>query len=710
MQPTAEASVLADFDNTRFRGNGVDLRFQRSEAGGFEVAGRDAQGEAGIFNVAYTFGVEPLQQYLLEMPGGRLQALNVAWDTRPASDGGQRWFHLYPDEQTPPGDQLHWDSPDMNWNYMCAECHSTDLQKNYDPVARTFDTQWTDANVSCEACHSPGSNHVRWAEAQRDGNELVFSAEMGLEIDLDPGDREWRIDESTGLAERFPQLERNTQVEGCARCHARRSTQAEYAHGKDLSETHRIALLDENLYFPDGQIRDEVYVYGSFLQSKMYSSGVTCSDCHQPHSGEVLVDGNGLCNQCHLADKFDVPDHTRHDVGTEGALCANCHMPERTYMVLDDRRDHSFKVPRPDHSVAFGTPNACTSCHTNQSDTWAASTVAEWFPDSTTRTSGFTEALAAGRSRAPDAARQLRDLADNWEQPAIARATALTLLETYPEALTLDSIGRGLSNGNSLIRAAAVGALRTYDSGTQVRMAYPLLRDRNLSVRLQAARVLVNVPLNEVPDVERATILAGVHELIEALAVNAERAEFQLNIGFLYAATGRAAEAEAAYRLAISLAPNDVAARVNLADMYRAQARDAEGEPLLREAVALAPDNADVRHALGLNLIRRNQRVEAAQELERAWRLAPDNAGYGVAYALALDSGGDLAGAWTVLQEVERRHPTDPRVLSSLVQAARKGGNGSAALEYARRLLEILPNDRGVQQLVSELEAAQGAP
>ena len=705
MQPATEDTVLADFDDTRFRGSGMDARFRHTADGGFAVETEGPDGARSTFQVEYTFGVEPLQQYLVGMPGGRLQALGAAWDTRPASVGGQRWFHLYPDDEVPPGDELHWTGPNMNWNYMCAECHSTDLRKNYDVDSDSFATEWSDIDVSCEACHGPGSNHVAWAEAAGRGEELVFAAAMGLEVNLDAGEREWQIDAATGLATRIPALENNAQVDACGRCHARRSTQASYEYGKPLTDTHRVALLEDNLYFADGQIRDEVYVFGSFVQSKMYEKGVTCSDCHQSHSGRVLVDGNGLCNQCHLADKYDAFEHTRHDVGTEGAACVNCHMTERTYMVVDGRRDHGFRVPRPDLSDVVGSPNACVTCHTGRSNAWAAGRVEEWFPASDRRETHYGEVIAAGRAGAATAPASLRRLADDWERPAIARATSLSLLGRYPGPETLESLARALNNSDPLLRAAALGAMRDYDAGTRARFAYPLLRDRNRSVRLQAARVLASVPLDEVPELERATILAAVDELIEALEINAERAEFQLNLGVLYAETGRAEESEQAYRRAIAQNPRGIAGRVNLADIYRAQSRDAEGEVLLREALELEPDNADVHHALGLLLIRRGQRETAAVALERAWRLAPGNSNYGVAYALVLDSHGDLAGMTSVLGEVVRRHPRDPQVLSALVQASRKAGDEEQALGYARRLLDVLPGDRGVQQLVRELEA-----
>ncbi len=706
MQPATEATVLADFDGTRFRGNGMDARFSRTGDGGFVVETEGEDGKRATFPVEYTFGAVPLQQYLIGMPDGRLQALGAAWDTRPASAGGQRWFHLYPDEQVPPGDELHWTSPNMNWNYMCAECHSTDLRKNYDIDTDSFATEWTDVDVNCEACHGPGSNHLTWAAAAERGEELTFAMPMGLELDLAAGEREWNIDPETGLATRTPELENNAQVEACGRCHSRRSTQAEYEYGKQLTDTHRVALLEENLYFADGQIRDEVFVFGSFVQSKMYEKGVTCSDCHQSHSGKVLVDGNGLCNQCHLAAKFEAFEHTRHDVGTAGAACIDCHMADRMYMVVDGRRDHSFRVPRPDLSDTVGSPNACINCHGDQTNAWAAALIEEWFPNSSSRGTHYGAAIAEGRAGVATAPASLQRLADDWEQPAIARATSLSLLSRYPGPETLETIARALSNSDPLIRAAALGAMRTYDPSTRARLAYPLLRDRNRSARLQAARTLASLPLNEVPEVERATILAGVDELIEALEINEERAEFQLNMGVLYAETGRGEESERAYRRAIAQDPGGIAGRVNLADVYRAQNRDAEGEVLLREALDLQPNNPDVHHAMGLLLIRRGQRAAAAVALEQGWRLAPDNSIYGVAYALVLDSQGDLAGSTSVLRDVARGHPRDPQVLSALVQASSKAGDASAALGYARRLLDVLPRDRGVQQLVRELEAA----
>ncbi|HHH43504.1 MAG TPA: hypothetical protein ENK49_05140, partial [Gammaproteobacteria bacterium] len=163
MQLATSHTVLGNFDNATFTNFGVTSSFFKKN-GRFMVRTVGPDGKLKDYEIKYTFGVEPLQQYLVEFPGGRLQALSLAWDTRSKQQGGQRWFHLYPDENIAYDDELHWTRPSQNWNSMCAECHSTNLEKNYDPVTRTFATSWSEIDVSCEACHGPGSNHVRWAE------------------------------------------------------------------------------------------------------------------------------------------------------------------------------------------------------------------------------------------------------------------------------------------------------------------------------------------------------------------------------------------------------------------------------------------------------------------------------------------------------------------------------------------------------------------
>jgi hypothetical protein len=480
MQTAGSDTVLGNFSDATFEYFGTVTRFL--ERGGryiVQTAGED--GEVGEYPVKYTFGVEPLQQYLVELPRGHLQALPFAWDSRPQDEGGNRWFHLYPHEQIEPGDSLFWTARDQNWNYMCAECHSTRLELGYDPANDSFDTRWQEMDVACEACHGPASVHVAQAGQGR------FDAKHGLPVDLDDrGGTGWVMNPDTGIAARSePRMTPPRQPEACGRCHSRRGVIApEYEFGKPLTDTHLPALLEEPLYFPDGQIREEVYVYGSFLQSRMYQAGVSCSDCHDAHSLDLVTgsDTNAVCAQCHLPAKFATPEHQRHAPGTAG--CVDCHMPERTYMVVDERRDHSFRVPRPDLSETLGTPNACNGCHEDRDAAWARTQVAEWYGDHVFERPEFASAFAAARTGHANAA--LRRVIESREHGGIARATALTLLDQPLSAEDFALVDRGAVDPDPLLRIAAHRVIRALPPGLQGRLGFEGLNDPVRSVRMTA--------------------------------------------------------------------------------------------------------------------------------------------------------------------------------------------------------------------------------
>ena len=399
MQHADDESVLGDFSDTAFDYAGISSRFYK-KGQKFMVKTDGPDGKLHEYEISYTFGVIPLQQYLIELEDGRLQALSIAWDTRPLSEGGQRWFHLYPDEKITHTDELLWTRPSFNWNGMCAECHSTDLKKNYDSKADAFKTSWSEIDVSCEACHGPASNHLSWTKTLigRKLNASDKSSGFGFALD-ERQNVTWVMDVESGTAQRSHERETEKEIEVCAQCHSRRSAISNnYQPGKSFADHYMPRLLDEGMYFTDGQIQDEVYVYGSFLQSKMYHKGVTCSDCHEPHSLQLRQEGNGVCLQCHAADKFDSKKHHFHKKGSEGALCAECHMAARNYMVVDPRHDHSIRVPRPDLSVLLGTPNACSQCHEDKHVTWAAARVKEWYGKPFDGFQKYAHALDAGRN------------------------------------------------------------------------------------------------------------------------------------------------------------------------------------------------------------------------------------------------------------------------------------------------------------------------
>ncbi|MFW2386818.1 MAG: multiheme c-type cytochrome, partial [Polyangiales bacterium] len=389
MQEATPDTVLGDFNDRTVRYYKESARFVR-DGDAFFVEALGADGKPGRFPVLFTFGVEPLQQYLVEIEPGRLQSFLFAWDTRPKELGGQRWFHLQPDEYVEPGDALHWTGPSYNWNYSCADCHSTALKKNYDRSTKRYSTEYFEINVGCEACHGPGSRHVELAEAAEAANEAL-GAVSGFERRLSaPAARAWTFGDGKAIAS-LTTAEASDEVESCAPCHSRRADLG--GDSPSYHDRYRVAALDDRLYFDDGQIRDEVYVYGSFLQSKMHAAGVVCSDCHDGHSTKLRLEGNALCSRCHQADVYDTPKHLFHEAGTEGSLCRDCHMPERTYMVNDDRADHRFGIPRPALAEAIGAPDACTGCHVDKSPGWAEREIEKRFE--TRIPHPFAEALHA---------------------------------------------------------------------------------------------------------------------------------------------------------------------------------------------------------------------------------------------------------------------------------------------------------------------------
>jgi Flp pilus assembly protein TadD len=704
MQVASEATVLGNFDDARFEHFGVTSRFFRRD-GGYRVETEGADGRPAEFGVAWTFGVRPLQQYLIRFPRGHVQALGIAWDSRPRVEGGQRWYSLYPNERVPPGDPLYWTQPSQRWNTQCAACHSTNVRRGYDLAHDSYETTWSELDVACEACHGPGARHVAWAEAaRRSGTAPAAGGDLGLVVRFPvvrPG--EWTLAPGAPIAHLAAPRGPRTELETCAPCHSRRSQLREGAlPGTPFLDAYRPSLLEPGLYEADGQIRGEVYVYGSFVQSPMYAAGVTCSDCHDPHSLRRRAEGNALCVGCHRPEVFDAPAHHHHRPGSAGARCVSCHMPARTYMGVDVRRDHSFRVPRPDLSVSIGTPNACTDCHRDRPAKWAADAVARWFPAGRSGAPQYGQALAAGRRGLPGADAALTALAADPAQPAIARATALELLaEPAPAA-----VRRGAADPDPLVRLGALEAAPALAPAARLDAVVSLLRDPRLAVRIEAARVLAGVPAPLWRPADRSALADGLAEYRAAQHVQDDRPEAHLNLGLLDVAVADPGGARREYDTALRLQPGFVPAVVNLADLDRAEGHDAEAEARLRKALASAPDDASLHHALGLTLVRLGRRDAAVSELERAAELAPEDARYAYVLGVALHDAGQTDRALAVLRAAQSRRPGDRDLLVALVTFSAQAGHTTDAERWARELVKAFPDDPEARKLLAEIQAA----
>lgn len=691
--PTAQ-SVRGDFNNTAFTHQGVTTRFFLRD-GKYFVNTDGPDGKPADFPVAYTFGVAPLQQYLLALPGGRLQALQVAWDTE-----RKRWFHLLPNERTPPGDVLHWTGRYQTANTMCLSCHTTGFEKQYDAASDTFASTWHEPNVSCQSCHGPGQTHVAWAQARQQGQDGpdIGGTHYGLGVDA-------------------AMLAGQQQVEVCAACHSRRSElTAAPTPGAPRYDHYLPALLTEGLYHADGQQLDEVFVDGSFRQSRMYAKGVTCTDCHNPHTGKLKLAGNAVCMQCHATPGNpafptaprveDSPAHTFHAAGTPGAQCTACHMPAKTYMQVQARPDHAIRVPRPDLSVKLGTPDACTQCHADRGAQWAADRVAQWYGPGRRQEAHYGEVFAAARAGRPESAPALAQLAADLQQPAIVRATALDALRG-DGAAGMDVRINATRDPDPGVRAAAA---TSFDAAPAARRAYalaPLLGDPVRAVRIAAAASLASLPRSQIATDQWPALDRALAEYIAAQQVSLDMPGARLNLGVVYTHTGQDALAEQHYLAALKIDPDFTPARANLATFYNGRQRNAEAERVLRDGLERNPGIGELQYSLGLLLAEEGRLADAADALARASALMPDRARVHYNLGLALQQLGRRKTAEAALLKAHATDAADAAVVYALVVFYAQGKQQAPAMHWVGVLERLAQTDPAARQLFQNL---QGGP
>lgn len=719
--PTPQ-TVKGNFDDQTIDHFGTKYRMYR-DGDKFMVQADGPDGTMQTYPVKYTFGYEPLQQYLAETHSGRLQTLPTTWDTEK-----QRWYHIYAHEAIPHTDELHWTKPLQNWNYMCADCHSTNLQKNYDVETDTYHTTWSDMDVSCESCHGPAEKHVAWANGDRSSTPDHFGFAFNM------ADRDFKA-----------------QIETCAKCHTRR--QLIFPHerpGDQFLDHFSPSLLEDNLYYADGQIKDEVYVYGSFIQSKMYHNKVRCTDCHDAHTTKLILPGNLLCARCHEKDgpKFDIPEHHHHPVGTKGASCVECHMTQTTYMGVDARRDHSFQIPRPDLTIKLGIPNACNKCHTDKDAQWASDWIVKWYgPKRPGEEKGphFAHTIAAARQHKPDAQPGLIKLLEDKERPAILRATTARLLGDYHNEQSTRTLERFIMDSDPLVRAAAIRAIEGHQSGTLRDLLDERLDDPIRLVRTEAARVLMSLhPEESLAGESKRDRLRRLGQVLQeykqGLRMTFDHPGSHLNMAVLFGRLHSPGLVEKSYKQALRINPTFVPALMNLSTFYAQQNRSAEAEQLLRTATTTRPDFGESFYSLGLLVAETPSRLaEAAKHLKKASELMPDRPrvayNYGLtlmhqerredaevvlrkAFDLAPDQS-DIIQALVILfrqmnqpgkirpllMEAHSRAPQVPDYLQALTMMSAEQGDLDASLMYAEKLAKLRPNDPNVQNIVRQLRS-----
>jgi len=697
MAEAGEESVRGDFNDTVFRHNGEPTRFYRRN-GRYFVHTKGPGGHMAEFEITHTFGWYPLQQFLVAFPGGRFQCLPIAWDV-----DKRRWYHLYPHQSLEPDDWLYWTNNAQNWNGMCAECHSTNLQKNYDVDADTYTTIWSEINVGCEACHGPGSAHVRWADLPDMARPPVQNAALAVR--------------TSGLSPR-------QQIELCAPCHSRRMSLLDNIHQHaDFLDYGIPQLLSPGYYFADGQILEEVYVYGSFMQSKMYARGVRCSDCHDVHSGRRIEKANALCLQCHRSAVYDTGDHHFHKkkgeagepirsaegeilfaVGT-GALCEQCHMPGRYYMGIDYRPDHSFRIPRPDLSVSIGTPNACNRCHWEKSARWSEEAVEKWY--GRRKRSHYATVFDAGRRGKPEALTELVQLSGDRLYPPIVRATALSILSAYPGEQRAQAVRTALTDEEALVRYSAVRLLAGENADFLVSLLGPLLYDPVKAVRMEAAQRLAAVPPERLPLPLRSKFGFALQEYRQAMERTADFAPSRHNLGNLEAALGKPDEAAKNYRKAIEIDNRFYPAKVNLAMLYNREGKNQSAERLLREVIADQPEFFEIQYSLGLLLAEEKKYAEAEMYLKAAAQGLPERSRIRYNLGLLQQQTGKNLEAESSLRMALAIEPDNFDFLFALADFYLKRNRWNETRQMAERLVSAHPDQPVGHQI---LEAIKGRP
>lgn len=680
MQDVNEKTVLGDFSNTKFDYYGAVTSFFKKDDK-FIVNTDGPDGKLTDYPIAYAFGVYPLQQYLIKFPKGGYQVLSIAWDSRSKLEGGQRWFHLYPDEHITHNDELHWTGINQNWNFMCADCHSTNLDKNYDVDNKEYSTTWSEIDVACEACHGPASRHIDWSSEESKGESSKIKNKGFLVEYNERKNINWNIDAKTGNASRSKLKQTNTEIEACSQCHSRRLTIKAGARPEHkLLDNFQVSLLTEPLYHADGQINGEVYVYGSFVQSKMFHAGVTCSDCHEPHSLVLRAQGNDLCSQCHLSSKYNSGDHHLHKQNSAGSQCVSCHMPSKIYMGVDSRRDHSFRIPRPDLSVKLGTPDACNQCHKDKTSKWSEEVLKQKYGAQDKK--HYAEVLHAGRTGSTSAPQLLAELITDDTQPAIARATAVTLLPAYLSRETAPLLQLAANDEQALVGLGAAISLESVPEQRRLPFAYPLLYDPSRSTRVLAGRSLMGGASGNLPQQAIEKLKQATDEYESTFLFNADRPESLVSLAGYYLQQGDLIKAEKFYKDAISLAPYFTPAYINLADLYRGQSKDASGETVLRNALLWVRDKTPIQHAIGLYFVRQKKLSEAMEYLQKAAESITTTPRYVYVYAIALHSSGKSLLAIEILEQAHSKYPNDIEIIQALISINREIGNSQKAQYY----------------------------
>ena len=670
-----DSSVEGDFNGKTLVADGVTSRFFKKD-GKFYI---NTQGEDGLnqdFEVKYTFGYHPLQQYLVEFPGGRMQATRASWDVV-----NKKWFHQYAGQHLPPHDWLHWTGNAQNWNTMCARCHSTNLQKNYNSETDNYHTEFSEINVSCETCHGPGKLHIEYENGDdyRNGKKTTGSF---IEVGKNAGQM--------------------AQVNTCTPCHARvTEISPHHMNSTELLDNYIPEIPTTEHYHADGQANDEDFIYTSFAQTKMFRQGVKCSSCHEPHTAKLLFPGNQLCMQCHKKS-YDDPSHTFHPVGTAGAECKNCHMPGKFYMGNDFRYDHTFRVPRPDLSVEYGTPNACINCHSKKSNQWAADEIVKWYGP--TRKYHFAEDLIPGSRIDVNSEAHLIRLLKDTSVPDVVKAASANYLGNIQTPNSLNALLYCLNLQDAGVRYRALKSLTGFPPDQWVNTVGPLLQDSIRAIRIAAADLFVSFPANQIPPAYYDAYVKAKTELDEYLMYQSDFAMGKVMLGDYYLKQNNYYSAIKFYQQGLKKDSALNYARLNLSVAYNLSQQNALALQVLQDAVRIDPTNERAWFNLALLYNEMNNKEGAEKSLAKAVELKSVNPRVYYNYALLLQQGGKNRQAIEMYMQGLKLAPGDEQLNYALALLYLQTRQNDKAREPAAVLKKFYPDKPDYQKMFQYLK------
>ncbi|QKJ65217.1 tetratricopeptide repeat protein [Flavobacterium sp. M31R6] len=675
MLPANDSTVKGDFNNVTFTADGITSKFYK-KGSKFFINTEGSDGKNHDFEVKYIFGYEPLQQYLVQFPGGRMQVPRVSWDVNK-----KRWFNQYAGQKIPSHDWLHWTGNAQNWNTMCATCHSTNLHKNYDTKTDTYKTSYSIINVSCESCHGAGQKHLGYINSSdyKSGDKVTGSF--------------MKLGKNSG------QLE---QINTCAPCHARVSEiSPKHIDSKEIMDNYIPQIPDTEYFQADGQVDDEDYIYTSFLQSKMYSKGVKCSNCHNPHSTKLKHIDNQTCVQCHIPKKYDTSKHTFHTAGSKGSLCVNCHMPGKIYMGNDLRHDHSFRVPRPDLSVKYGTPNACSNCHKDKSEKDLATAVVKWFGPN--RKYHFADDLIPGSQLDANSEPHLIQLINTKTTPNMIKATAAFYLGSFNTQASLNTLLSCLNHNDAQVRYRALRSLSSFPPNSWIENVGPLLSDKVRAVRIAAADLFVSLPKDQIPSQYTSTFESANKELVSYLRYQTDFSVGNVMLADYYLKIQDYANAESFYLKGLKKDNKINYALLNLSSLYNAVGKNDASLQVLQKALKNDPNNERIYYNLALLYNEMNNTIAAESSFAKAISLKSQNPRVYYNYGLMLNAKKKFKEAEAVLQKGIAINPDTPDLYYALTFVYIQTGNQAKAQQTAFRLKQMDPSNPNYQELFKNL-------